>query len=234
MQADEITATLPDEQALIDQLRADPNFFVRHPGLLSELNLPHASGNAVSLVEHQVSILRARNMEMRRRLHTLVATARDNDRIFAVTRSLTLALLEVSSTVELNEVLATHLLLDLEADFVCAHLPGDGPAMDHIQFHPDGIPGDGLLDTQAANCLILRQQELAQLFPMAEPSPTGSAVILPLVQQEMQGEAQQLAGNGVLCIGSRDPGHFTPDMDTLFVAFIADVLGRTIPRLSTR
>ena len=60
-----------DEDAVIAYLRSDPDFFVRQPALLSELNLPHASGRAVSLVEHQVAILRERNVDIRRRMHTL-------------------------------------------------------------------------------------------------------------------------------------------------------------------
>ena len=38
------------ETSVIDYLRNDPDFFKRHPGLLTELNLPHESGNTVSLV----------------------------------------------------------------------------------------------------------------------------------------------------------------------------------------
>ena len=61
-------------------------------------------------------------MTMRRRMNELLQAARSNDEIFAKTRSLNLALLEVNNWPELNEVLATHVLVDFEADFVCAHL----------------------------------------------------------------------------------------------------------------
>ena len=67
---------LTDEE-VISYLRLDPNFFQRHANVLSELNLPHESGAAVSLIERQISILRERNMNMRRRMNELVETADD-------------------------------------------------------------------------------------------------------------------------------------------------------------
>ena len=54
---------------------------------------------------------------MRKRMNELLQAARMNDEIFAKTRSLNLALLEVDSWPELNEVLATHVLVDFEGGF---------------------------------------------------------------------------------------------------------------------
>ena len=93
-------------------LKANPNFFDGNRALLAELNLPHASGRAISLVERQVDILRERNMEMRKRVSELMDSARANDDLFSKTRTLTLALLDGQSLSALNESLATHLLVD--------------------------------------------------------------------------------------------------------------------------
>ena len=72
---DKTTPSTLSEQAVVDYLRLDPDFFTRHTQLLSELNLPHSTGRTVSLIEHQVSILRERNVESRRKLNQLVSTA---------------------------------------------------------------------------------------------------------------------------------------------------------------
>ncbi len=220
----EAIAEAVDEQTVVDFLRRDQDFFVRHPGLLSELNLPHSSGRAVSLVEHQVGILRERNMDMRRRVNDLVTTARANDEIFAKTRSLTLALLEAGSRQELNEVLATHVLVDFEADFVCCHLIGDVNSLDHIQIHKGEFPFGGHLTPRSALCTTLRAEELIQLFPNADHAENSSAVLLPLAYTG-DGEI-----TGILGIGSRDPQRFSGDMDTLFVAYIGDILGKLLTR----
>ena len=86
-------------------LRKDPDFLLKHPEILDQLNLPHDSGQAVSLIERQVAILRERNMQMRRRMNELLQAPKDNDELFAKTRTLTLELLNVHNWHELNEVL---------------------------------------------------------------------------------------------------------------------------------
>src|SRR5690554_1732542 len=84
---------LTDEQ-VAQYLEAHPDFFVQHRKLLADLELPHESGPAVSLVERQVSVLRERNMDMRHRLSKLLDNARENDKLFDKTKRLVLALIE--------------------------------------------------------------------------------------------------------------------------------------------
>ncbi|MEC8076371.1 MAG: DUF484 family protein [Pseudomonadota bacterium] len=213
------------DQAVLNFLRQSPDFFLRHPSALSELSLPHESGQAVSLIERQIDILRERNMTMRRRMNELLHAARSNDEIFAKTRSLNLALLEVISWPELNEVLATHVLVDFEADFVCAHLCKAqlALALDHIQHHNERMPLQHLHNSSSALCTTLRREELSEMFPLSDHEESGSAAILNL---------SLITGSGALCIGSRDPGRFARDMDTLFVTYIADVVAKVMNRLA--
>lgn len=224
-QSNKPTTDKLDDQMVQDHLMDDPDFFARHPSILSTLNLPHASGEAVSLVERQIEVLRERNVAMRRRMNELLQAARTNDQLFAKTRSLTLALLEVNSWHELNEVLATHVLVDFEADFVCSHvLDGvSGMALDHIRNHHQTIAFRHLISNDTAVCSTLREAELTQIFPHVNHDRTGSAVLLPLTLS---------AGEGILAIGSRDPQRFAQDMDTLFVQYIADILAKVMNRLS--
>ena len=63
-----------------DYLMQHTDFLQNHPDILDYLHIPHASGSAISLVEKQVDVLRERNIDMRRRLNTLTANARDNDK----------------------------------------------------------------------------------------------------------------------------------------------------------
>lgn len=214
-----------DDQSVLDFLRQSPDFFLRHPSALSELSLPHESGQAVSLIERQIDILRERNVTMRKRMNELLQAARVNDEIFAKTRSLNLALLEVDSWHELNEVLATHVLVDFEADFVCAHLCSAelALALDHIQHHTNEMPLQHLRSTNNALCLSLRREELTQMFPLSDHDDSGSAAILNL---------SLVKGTGALCIGSRDAGRFAKDMDTLFVTYIADIVAKVMNRLA--
>ena len=211
-----------DDQQVIDFLRAHPDFFQAYSNLLSELALPHESGTAVSLIERQVAVLRDRNIQMRRRMNDLLKAARDNDELFSKTRSLTLALLDVTCWHDLNEVLATNMLVDFDADFVCCHVQHAHLIFDHIQGHSDDMPHQEFVNGTIPVCTTLRADELKSLFPIQDHASDGSAVLLPLIMRETL---------GCLAVGSREPQHFSADMDTLFVTYIGDVLSRIIDKL---
>jgi uncharacterized protein len=98
-------AMLLDDETVMRYLRDHTDFFQRHPELVSELELPHESGSAVSLVERQVALLRDRNIELRKRLGTLLQAAEENDALFTKTRALTLALLDAGSLDDLDAAL---------------------------------------------------------------------------------------------------------------------------------
>lgn len=99
----EPTAALDAEQVAA-YLSQHPEFFVEHDELIPELRIPHQPGDAVSLVERQVRLLRERNIEMRHRLSQLMDVARENDRLFDKTRRLVLDLLDATS---LEDVVST-------------------------------------------------------------------------------------------------------------------------------
>ena len=60
-------------------LQQHPDFFLRRPDILSNLSIPHETGEAVSLIEHQIKVLRKQTDNYRKQLEELVAVAREND-----------------------------------------------------------------------------------------------------------------------------------------------------------
>ncbi|WP_035516710.1 DUF484 family protein, partial [Pseudohaliea rubra] len=120
--------TVMDESQLRDYLLDNPDFFQRHPDLLRTLHIPHGSGDAVSLVERQVSVLRERNVDLRHRLKELTDAARENETLYVGTRALVLSLLEAASVTEL----LTRFEQGMSEHFDTAHaalvIYGDGPA----------------------------------------------------------------------------------------------------------
>ena len=64
------------EDAICDYLVAHPDFFENHKTVLSGMQLPHASGGTVSLVERQVSLLRQKDLKLERQLKELIRVAR--------------------------------------------------------------------------------------------------------------------------------------------------------------
>ena len=161
-------------------------------------------------------------MTMRRRMNELMQRAKDNDALFHKTRTLTLELLHVGTWHELNEVLATYVLTDFHADFVCCHLETAPVSLDHLRGRGDALPHEKYVSGSYPVCTALRAEELEQIFPGQQCNGDGSAVLAPLDIGD---------GSGCLAIGSRDPEAFTPDMDSLFVTYIAEVLSRVAQRL---
>ena len=80
IQKDQLALEEDIEQNLVDYLRENPEFFIEHAGLLATLKIPHeVNGQAVSLIEYQVKVLRERNEKLNRKLKEMITNARNND-----------------------------------------------------------------------------------------------------------------------------------------------------------
>ncbi|MDH0302533.1 MULTISPECIES: DUF484 family protein [unclassified Pseudomonas] len=214
-----------DVETVIAYLRAHPTFFAEHDELLIEQRIPHQRGDSVSLVERQLQLLRDRNIEMRHRLSQLMDVARDNDRLFDKTRRLILDLLDASTLEELVMAVEDSLRQEFQVPFVSLILFGENAA-------PVGRWVSGTEAQQAIGGLIsggktisgnLREHELAFLFGDAQHKEVGSSAVAALEYQGL---------HGVLAIGSRDPQHYKSSVGTLFLSYIAEVLGRVVPRFT--
>jgi uncharacterized protein YigA (DUF484 family) len=208
-------------------LRANPAFFVEHEELLGELRIPHQRGTTVSLVEHQVKLLRERNIEMRHRLSHLMDVARDNDRLFDKTRRLVLDLLDASSMEEVVGAVEDSLRHEFQVPFVSLILFSETPMtvgrwVSSAEAH-QAI--GGLLSGGKTLCGVLRSHELAFLFGEDERERVGSAAVVTINHQGL---------HGVLAIGSPDPQHYKSSLGTLFLSYISEVLARVLPRFATQ
>lgn len=215
---------LTDDQ-IAQYLQTHPEFFVRHPELLHELRLPHESGNAISLVEKQVSVLRERNMDMRHRLSKLLDNARDNDRLFDKTKRLVLALLESQSLDDTINTLHHSFTTDFKIHYTSVMLFDDPERLlsDSAQVVSinDAHQHIGkILKNNKPMCGVFTAQESAFLFPEFDSS-VGSIALVPLIY-----------GNtyGLLAIANRDPNYYRSSMGTLFLSYIGEVLNRLLPK----
>lgn len=219
--------TTLNEEQVREFLKEHVDFFERHPDILDHLQVSHSSGKAVSLVEKQVSVLRERNMEMRRRLNSLTSNARDNDRLYELTRKMVLSLLEAVELDDLNNRFFSSMREDFEVDHASFILFGDASATAgscRVE-SPDSARREigPLIKSRTPVCGTLRSEELRYLFPDA--GHVGSAAVVPLVKD---GEV------GVIAVGSEDPLRYSASTGTVFLSHIADVLARLLPRLRYR
>lgn len=213
-----------DAERVAAYLRQHPEFFVDHEELIPELRIPHQPGQAVSLVERQVKLLRERNIEMRHRLSQLMDVARDNDRLFDKTRRLVLGLLDAASLEEVVGTVEDSLRHEFQVPHVSLILFNETPLavgrwVSSAEAHQ--VIG-GLLAGNKTVCGVLRAPELEFLFGDEAPQ-VGSAAVVSLSHQGL---------HGVLAIGSPDPQHYKSSLGTLFLGYVAEVLARVLPRFA--
>ncbi|ACO80876.1 hypothetical protein AvCA_47720 [Azotobacter vinelandii CA] len=214
-----------DATAVAEFLRRNPRFFQGREELLAEMQVPHPSGAAVSLVERQLGLLRERNHELRERLGQLMDVARDNDRLFEKTRRLVLDLLDATNLEEAVGLVEDGLRHEFQIPFVGLILFGENasPAGRWVDTEDALQTIGGLLACGKPMCGVLRSHELGFLFGEERRPQIGSAAVAALDHQGL---------HGVLAVGSPDPQHYKSSLGTLFLGYIADVLARLLPRLA--
>ena len=232
--------TLQDHR-VVDYLRDHPEFFNTHTGLLAEIQVPHQSHGAISLIERQVTVLREQNQDIKRQLQALVHVARDNDRLNQRVQRLTLALFEARDLNASLRALANSLHEDFRADALVLCLLGKTPRLPECdetgllrlrRLPPEDIDGSfaNLLATGKPLCGHLRRSQLNALFDDQAADPAaqiGSAVVLALNATGAGGAPVRL---GLLGIGSRDGKRYHAGMGTLFLSYLGDLIGRALAR----
>lgn len=215
-----------DDDDIRDYLVEHPDYFQRNQDLLSLLQIPHASGAAVSLVERQVSVLRERNVDLRHKLRDLGATARDNDHLFAATRALVLALIDSADEAGLQKALLDVLHDQFDSEYASLLLFGDAEESQAARRVAESeVKGrfSALLGSSGAGCGALRAEDFSFLFGGSKV--TGSAAIALI-----EDGGRPL---GLLAVGSSDAARYEGDMDTLFLEFATELIARLLARMSS-
>ena len=213
--------------AIAAWLSEHPDFFASREMLLADLTLPHASGDAVSLVERQLRLLRDRNAELHRRLRELTDAARANHRIYERTLEITSALVDAVDPQDLVRRLAEGLRSGFDVDAtsvrvvdrggLASSLCGEATAAEVADAATGALLGGGRIV-----CGVLRESELAFLFG-GRAEAIASAAVMPV---EIRG------GHVILALGSGDADHFRPDMGTLFLSFLGDTVAQRLAQLA--
>lgn len=223
-------ARLPaSERDVVAHLLDHADFLERHPEVLEHLRLRHEAGRAVSLIERQVDILRARNQQLQGRLTELLETARENETRVWHLNTLARALLKAESSADIMAGLTACLKRDFGVDVAFLGVKGDAasspaPALEIIP------PGDTRLSTfdnffrlGQVVCGPLSADHARQLFPGWDhkAAPLASAALVPLGKPVTR---------GMLALASREAKRFEPDMGTLFLELLADLVAAGLRR----
>lgn len=217
------------EEAVGRYLQQTPDYFLRHPELLSGLVVPHLdTGRAVSLVERQVRVLRDRHDRMAQQLQELIGFARDNDQLGERVQRFALAMIETDSVDDVLDTAHDMLRQEFNLDGVAVRLTGNPrPACQRPEFSDaeDGVL-DGLLARLAErNGLPLcgathEATTLENLFGVSAANIRSTAVI-GLTRHALR---------GVLVLASHDVQRFRADMGGVYLVRLGELLIVSVAR----
>ena len=218
-----------NDEAIAEYLQANPDFFTRNSELLADLQLPHSTGGAaISLIERQVSMLRARNEQIEAKLRDFMQVAQSNDEIANKIHTLAVLLMSTGEQSAVVEILAEQLRTTFNADRPTLVLfdetaddSDDGPFLRRINREHASIGTfKTFLQASQARCGTVRDAQRAFLFGEQDVE-VGSVALIPL------GEKCEV---GFLAIGSRDPDHFHPGKSIDFLTRIGELIAAALTK----
>ncbi len=229
--SEESTAQVNAEPAALDEndvaayLRAHPDFFARNPELLEFVELQHATGSAVSLIERQVDILRGRSQRLEDRMGNLLTAAHDNEKRATHIHSLARALIRAPTLAAAVVGLRTRMREDFGIEYVFVGIMSSRLKRTDIdglaRLEADGriVKGfDNFFRTKLIECGPIAEEQARLLFPKSDTLPQ-SAAIVPLEREK---------NLGMMALGSADKARFQPRQGKLFLDMTAELVSAVV------
>jgi len=217
--------TLDTEQQLLELLKDYPDILVRNPALLAELEIPHESGQAISLIERQVGVLRDKLQTSDKRLRELMDIARGNERLAESRHRLAINLLGSHDLDDIISIVLDELGNELGADFAVIRLLTDDS--DRLNDKPELFIDKNTADLKAFSTMLDNRKSMCGhctdeqndfLFG-DDADQIGSAAVIPLVAG---------AKLGLLGLGGKDERRFSIAMGTEFLSQIGELVSAAL------
>jgi uncharacterized protein len=214
------------EEAIAHYLQTHPEFFDHHDRLLATLHLPHRAGNAVSLIERQVTILRTRAAKLEGKLRELLEEARANETRATKTYKLAGALIAAADRPGVLQAIETSLREDFGIEHVvlllfvpdAAKLAANGGFVRSIASQDPRLTAiASLLEAVGPRCGRPTDAQRSLLFG---ETAIGSTALVPIGRGERR--------FGLLALGSTDPNRFLPTMSVDFLTRIGDLVDQAL------
>jgi len=213
------------EDQITDHLRADPQFFERHASLLTEIYLPSPhGGGTISLAERQQLAQRDKIRVLEAKLAELIQFGEQNDVIGEKVHRLSLELLAAPSLDALLQATTRNLLEEFQVPHVALRLwakPQNADDDANLVFGPT----DEALRAWVQTLLL----PYCGTRPMADASHCFGETNAPLKSFALialRGDQ----GFGLLAMASEDERRFYPEMGTLYLKRIGELLSGALLR----
>jgi uncharacterized protein YigA (DUF484 family) len=214
--AQDFSTEVVTEAEVREYILNNKDFFVKNSDVAGRVQVPHKQKGSISLVELQSDQLRKKVRQLSFKLSQLISVAKQNEEIYRVYADLNLRLLRCTEFAEMQYTIEETLQDELGMSAATIK-PFKGlfalPEIQQRLFMEKRFKESDFFFGR------LSQHEKQLLFGGA----TAESVALVLL-----GDKRDL---GILAIGSADPIHFTPDMDTLLIKQLQEFLNVSMPEL---
>lgn len=216
---------LANDLELISLIRENPDILQRYPDLVSVMEIPHEAGNAISLIERQVMVLRQQNQAKDDRLRELMDIARDNERLANSRHNLAINLLASRDLDDVISVVLGVLNDELAADYTVIKLFSNekecveqSPELFVDKRNEQLTAFKTMLEHKIPVCGKSTEQQKAFLFK-DEAANIKSVAIIPLVAG---------ADLGVIGLGSTNVLRFASSKATDFLSQIGELISASL------
>jgi uncharacterized protein len=195
-----------------EYLQNNPDFFNENSGLLTDLVLPHPhGGRTISLSERQLLVLRERVKDLEKKLFEWMEIARENEALQDKVHQYTLALFGADNLLTLQEI-STRKLRDIfSVPHAAIHLWKEQPPSTEIM---------AFADQHAKPVCAHQAVHDTQLWFGESAEHLRSFAYLPL-----RNDTQSI---GMLILASEDAQRFYPEMGTVFLQRIAELVSNAV------
>ncbi len=201
-------------------LKQHPEFFEQYAEMMAEIHIPHPhGGRTIPISERQILTLREKSKQLESKLREVIQFGEENDAISERIHRITLALLgatDIAAAVHATE-------FNLHEDFSVPHVAlrvwrgaGDLPV-----FQPSSEATRGFAaDLAHPHCCAQAAADTAELFGESAPLLKSFAYV-----RLHDGETF-----GLLGLASEDAHRFYPEMGTIFLSRLGDIVAAALAR----
>ncbi|MEJ6476479.1 DUF484 family protein [Pseudoalteromonas piscicida] len=199
------------EQLVIDHLKKHPDFLLRHPYVMLDLQLHHQQQGLPNLALHQQRMLRDEVSALQQQMKEMLHYAKANELVFKQLSECQLAIMRCTEISAINQALAQRFEAHPDVQACKLIAVDDGYAE--------------LMATKLAksDCYLGRvsQQVAALLFDDIE---VGSVALYRVDASEK--------GRFILAFASRSPEHFSPQHDNMLITAFIQTLSLKLEALA--
>lgn len=220
---------VPNADSVLTFLTRNPDFFNQHSDVLPRLAIPHHTGDAISLIEKQVSVLRNKCCTLENSLRDLINVARENEQLHLRLHRLIQDIITASSINDVVSLTRDNMLANFNADDVRVVLISSKeqaePGTDYM-YLAENDPGLALFNDifkkRDTRCGELSDAQRELVFGTGS-SPVASAAVVPLYHNRKL---------GFMVLTSKDETRFALGKGVMFLNQLGEVLSRRVDSLT--